>query len=80
MPIDPLLLIALYLALGALTGIGCGLIIVPALGTSLTTIVITSISSIRAHHKRNAVLWPIFKRMIRASWLVPGWVADSPVH
>ncbi len=30
-----------------------------ALTTSLATIVITSISSTRAHHKRQAVLWPV---------------------
>ena len=33
-----------------------------ALGTSLTTIVFTSLSSIRAHHKRSAVRWDIFRR------------------
>jgi uncharacterized membrane protein YfcA len=31
-----------------------------AVGTSLATIVVTSISSIRAHHKKGAVLWPVF--------------------
>ena len=31
-----------------------------ALATSLATIIITSISSTRAHHKKQAVLWPIF--------------------
>ena len=30
-----------------------------ALGSSMATIVFTSISSLRAHHKRGAVLWPI---------------------
>ncbi len=30
-----------------------------ALATSLATIVFTSISSTRAHHKKNAVLWPL---------------------
>lgn len=30
-----------------------------ALGTSLATIVFTSFSSIRSHHKRGAVIWPI---------------------
>jgi uncharacterized membrane protein YfcA len=30
-----------------------------ALATSLATIIITSLSSARAHHKRGAVLWPI---------------------
>ncbi|MDX2464248.1 MAG: sulfite exporter TauE/SafE family protein [Porticoccus sp.] len=37
-----------------------------AIGTSLATIVITSISSVTAHHKRGAVLWPV------AFWLTPG--------
>jgi len=32
-----------------------------ALGTSLTTIVFTSLSSIRAHHSRSAVRWDIFR-------------------
>ena len=34
-----------------------------AIGTSLATIVITSISSIRAHHQRGAVLWSIVWRL-----------------
>ena len=33
-----------------------------ALGTSLTTIVFTSLSSIRAHHARGAVRWDIFRK------------------
>lgn len=37
-----------------------------AIGTSLATIVITSISSVSAHHKRGAVMWPV------ALWLTPG--------
>ena len=32
-----------------------------ALGTSLATIVFTSLSTIRAHHKRSAVRWDIFR-------------------
>jgi uncharacterized membrane protein YfcA len=32
-----------------------------ALGTSMATIVFTSISSFRAHHKHGAVIWPIVK-------------------
>ncbi len=32
-----------------------------ALGTSLATIVFTSLSSIRAHHKRGAIRWDIFR-------------------
>lgn len=35
-----------------------------AIGTSLATIVLTSLSSIRAHHKRNSVRWDIFWRLM----------------
>ncbi|MEH6627482.1 MAG: sulfite exporter TauE/SafE family protein [Motiliproteus sp.] len=31
-----------------------------AVGTSLATIIVTSISSVQAHHQRNGVLWPVF--------------------
>ncbi|MCJ0928365.1 sulfite exporter TauE/SafE family protein [Acinetobacter lwoffii] len=34
-----------------------------ALGTSLATIVVTSISSLMAHHKNGAVIWPAFKNL-----------------
>ncbi|MGY0217096.1 sulfite exporter TauE/SafE family protein [Endozoicomonadaceae bacterium StTr2] len=37
-----------------------------AVGTSLGTIVLTSISSIRGHHKRGAVMWQVF------IWLTAG--------
>lgn len=39
-----------------------------ALGTSLATIVLTGLSSARAHHRRGSVLWPSVR------WLVPGLV------
>nr|VFJ62630.1 MAG: Sulfite exporter TauE/SafE [Candidatus Kentron sp. FW] len=39
-----------------------------ALGTSLATIVVTSLSSIRAHHRRGAVQWPVVRQ------LTPGFV------
>ncbi|KPK56720.1 MAG: hypothetical protein AMS22_00215 [Thiotrichales bacterium SG8_50] len=42
-----------------------------AVGTSLATIVPTSISSVVAHHRRGAVLWQVFKR------LVPGIVVGA---
>jgi uncharacterized protein len=42
-----------------------------AIGTSLATIVITSISSIFAHHKRGAVLWPV------VIWLTPGIIVGA---
>ncbi|WP_440454912.1 sulfite exporter TauE/SafE family protein [Psychrobacter sp. ASPA161_9] len=34
-----------------------------ALGTSLATIIVTSISSLMAHNKKGAVMWPIFKNL-----------------
>ncbi|MFO8025283.1 sulfite exporter TauE/SafE family protein [Thiohalophilus sp.] len=37
-----------------------------AVGTSLATIVLTSISSVRSHHQHGAVLWPVFVRMAPA--------------
>jgi uncharacterized membrane protein YfcA len=42
-----------------------------AIGTSLATIVITSMSSIRAHHAHGAVIWPVVIR------LVPGIVIGT---
>ncbi|AMN50686.1 sulfite exporter TauE/SafE family protein [Psychrobacter sp. P2G3] len=34
-----------------------------ALGTSLATIIVTSISSLMAHNKKGAVMWPVFKNL-----------------
>ncbi len=42
-----------------------------ALGTSLATIIFTSISSIRAHHRRGAINWVAFRR------LVPGIITGT---
>ncbi len=42
-----------------------------ALGTSLATIMVTSLSSVRAHHQHGAVLWPVFWK------LTPGIVAGT---
>lgn len=42
-----------------------------AIGTSLATIVLTSLSSVRAHHRRGAVLWPVFL------WMAPGIVLGA---
>lgn len=42
-----------------------------AVGTSLASIVITSISSTRAHHAHGAVLWPVFRK------LAPGIVVGT---
>ena len=51
-----------------------------ALGTSLATIVFTSISSARAHHKRGAVRWDILKGItpgILAGTLAGAWIASA---
>jgi len=42
-----------------------------AVGTSLATIVLTSISSVLAHHRRQAVLWPLVVQ------LAPGMMAGA---
>lgn len=39
------------------------LIVHMAIGTSLASIVMTSISSTWAHHQHGAVLWPVFRRL-----------------
>jgi len=42
-----------------------------AVGTSLATIIVTSVSSVLAHHRRGAVRWPVFVR------LTPGVLAGA---
>jgi len=42
-----------------------------AIGTSLATIVVTSVSSMRAHHQHGAVIWSVF------GWLSPGIVIGA---
>jgi uncharacterized membrane protein YfcA len=46
-----------------------------AVGTSLATIVFTSLSSIRAHHRRGAVRWDIVRRLLPG--IVLGTLAGS---
>lgn len=53
-----------------------------ALGTSLATIVVTSISSFMAHNKKGAVIWPVFKNLAPGMALgcffgagIAGWLA-----
>ncbi|MDZ7804888.1 sulfite exporter TauE/SafE family protein [Thiohalophilus sp.] len=48
-----------------------------AVGTSLATIVLTSISSVRSHHQHGAVQWPVFVRMAPA--IVLGAVLGSVI-
>ena len=49
-----------------------------ALGTSLATIIFTSISSLRAHHQHGAVKWPVFWRIapgIVVGTFLGSWIA-----
>lgn len=51
-----------------------------AVGTSLATIVFTSISSVRMHHVHGAVQWRLFQRLVLGiiiGSLAGAWVADS---
>lgn len=41
-----------------------------AVGTSLATIIVTSLASMRAHHRRGAVDWPLLRRW--APWIALG--------
>jgi uncharacterized membrane protein YfcA len=52
-------------------GVGPDLAVKMAIATSMATIIFTSISSVRAHHKKNAVRWDLVKG------LAPGIVMGS---
>ena len=56
------------------------LIVHMAIATSLSTIMFTSLSSVRAHHKRGAVLWPVVKVLapgiLLGSWIGP-WIGTK---
>jgi len=61
-------------------GIDPSIIMHTAIGTSLATIIFTSISSIRAHQAHGAILWPTFRKMtpgIILGALIGAAVADS---
>ena len=54
-------------------GVAPDLAVKMAIATSMATIIFTSVSSVRAHHKRGAVRWDIVKR------LAPGIVIGSMI-
>lgn len=54
-------------------GVEPGLAVKMAIATSMATIIFTSVSSVRAHHKKGAVRWDIVKR------LAPGIVMGAMV-
>ncbi len=53
------------------------LVVHVAIATSLSIILFTSMSSLRAHHKHGAVLWPVVRQfapgILIGSWMGP-WV------
>ena len=60
-------------------GVASDVIMHLALGTSLASIVFTSLSSIRAHQQRGAILWPQFRQLtpgILFGAALGGWVAS----
>ena len=51
-----------------------------AIGTSLATIIFTSLSSVWAHHKKGAVLWAVFSKLalgIVVGAVTAGFIADA---
>src|SRR5512145_2138311 len=66
-----LVIVPVLVYLFTLQGFDGSVIMHLAIGTSLATIVLTSLSSIRAHHQRGAVLWPVVGR------LTPGIIAGA---
>ena len=61
-----LILVAALVWLLPAQGVPDGLAVHMALATALASIVLTGLSSARAHHRRGSVLWPT------VAWLVPG--------
>ncbi len=49
------------------------LVVHAAIATSLSTILFTSLSSVRAHHRRGAVMWPVVK-LLAPGILIGSWV------
>jgi len=74
-----LIIVPILATLYASQGIASDIIMHLALGTSLATIVVTSTSSIYAHHKHQAVLWPILLKLtpgiLLGAW-IGGWLAS----
>ena len=62
-------------AILAARGVEAGLSVKMAIATSMATIIFTSISSVRAHHKKGAVRWDIVKGL--APGIVLGGLAAS---
>src|SRR5512139_3232831 len=50
-----------------------------AIGTSLATIVLTSLSSIRAHHRRGAIVWRVVAQL-SPGIVIGTWLGAAVAH
>ncbi|MBE9515502.1 MAG: sulfite exporter TauE/SafE family protein [Proteobacteria bacterium] len=74
-----LVIVPILSALLLISGVSTELVVHIAIGTSLATIIPTSISSAWAHHKHKAVLWHVVIRItpgIIIGALLGAWLAD----
>lgn len=69
------LIVAILSFVFAREGMAAGLIMHVAIGSSLASIVLTSFSSLLAHHRRGAVLWPVVRRLTPG--IIVGTLAGS---
>lgn len=74
-----LVIVPVLAYLFSLQGFDNALIMQMAIGTSLATIVLTSLSSIRAHQRRGAVLWPVVARLTPGI-IVGAWCGAAVAH
>nr|WP_282434723.1 sulfite exporter TauE/SafE family protein [Thalassotalea sp. Y01] len=58
------LMVPMLTSIFAVMGVANDVIVHLALGTSMACIIVTSISSLKSHHNRGGVLWPIVKAMV----------------
>jgi uncharacterized protein len=68
-----MVLVPFFTMLLSVKGLPEELVVHMAIATSLGTILLTSLSSMRAHHKRGAVSWPIV-RLLTPGILIGSWI------
>ena len=68
-----LIIVPILVGLFSAQGFPAAMVMQLAVGTSLATIIFTSLSSMRSHHRRGAVLWPIMVQLslgiLLGAWL-----------
>lgn len=58
------IMVPILTSIFAAQGVAEGQIVHMALGTAMASIVLTATSSVRAHHRHGAVLWPVVWKMV----------------